>query len=196
MGVCSRYLTTLEVFMNAFFEHHQHSIRLAYDCFERLLLNGLIQPFKQPERVIGFFNTYREGKRVTRDLLHEIADQYKNWVTNRSQKWNAPILEAPKGRRDDFMDPYFKRAKPDEVVAILRESSSCHHSILIRRGVDRCNSGSGPASARSRTFATRTVANRSLASVPVVYGPDRFAHSGRCEDRTTPAGLPRRTRSV
>ena len=26
---------------------------------------------------IGFFNAYREGKRVTRDLLHEIADQFK-----------------------------------------------------------------------------------------------------------------------
>ena len=118
--------------MNAFFEHHQDSIRLAYRCFDRLLLNGLIQPFQQPERVIGFFNTYREGKRVTRDLLHEIADQYKNWVTNRSQKWNAPILEAPQGRRDDFLDPYFKRAKPDEVVAILRAREPAR--ILIANG--------------------------------------------------------------
>jgi hypothetical protein len=118
--------------MNAFFEHHQDSIRLAYRCFDRLLLNGLIQPFQQPERVIGFFNTYREGKRVTRDLLHEIADQYKNWVTNRSQKWNAPILEAPAGRRDDFMDTYFKRAKPDEVVAILRAREPAR--ILIANG--------------------------------------------------------------
>ena len=118
--------------MNAFFEHHQDSIRLAYRCFDRLLLNGLIQPFQQPERVIGFFNTYREGKRVTRDLLHEIADQSKNWVTNRSQKWNAPILEAPEGRRDDFMDPYFKRAKPDEVVAILRAREPAR--ILIANG--------------------------------------------------------------
>jgi hypothetical protein len=118
--------------MNAFFEHHQHSTRLSYRCFDRLLLNGLIQPFQQPERVIGFFNTYREGKRVTRDLLHEIADQYKNWVTNRSKKWNAPILEAPEGRRDDFMDPYFRRAKPDEVVAILRAREPAR--ILIANG--------------------------------------------------------------
>jgi len=118
--------------MNAFFEHHQHSIRLAYRCFDRLLLNGLIQPFQQPERVIGFFNTYRDGKRVTRDVLHEIADQFKNWVMNRSQKWNAPILEAPEGRRDDFMDPYFKRAKADEVVAILRAREPAR--ILIANG--------------------------------------------------------------
>jgi hypothetical protein len=45
--------------MNAFYEHHQDSIRFGYRCFDRLLLNGLIQPFQQPERVIGFFWTYR-----------------------------------------------------------------------------------------------------------------------------------------
>lgn len=106
--------------MNAFFEHHKNSIRLHYGCFDRLLLNGLIQPFQQPERVIGFFNTYRQGRRVTRNELGDIAEQYRNWVTNRSQKWGAPVLEAPDGRRDDFIDPYFKRAKPDQVVAILR----------------------------------------------------------------------------
>ncbi len=118
--------------MNAFFEHHKDSIRFGYRCFDRLLLNGLIQPFQQPERVIGFFNTYREGKRVTRDLLHAVADQFKNWVTNRSQKWNVPILEAPEGRRDDFVDPYFKRAKADEVVAILRAREPAR--ILIANG--------------------------------------------------------------
>ena len=49
--------------MNTFYEHHKHSIRFNYRCFYRILLNGLIQPFQQPERVIGFFNAYREGQR-------------------------------------------------------------------------------------------------------------------------------------
>ena len=46
--------------MNSFFEHHKDSIRWHYRCFDRILLNGLIQPFQQPERVVGFFNTYRQ----------------------------------------------------------------------------------------------------------------------------------------
>ena len=41
--------------MNSFFEHHKDSIRWHYRCFDRILLNGLIQPFQQPERVVGFF---------------------------------------------------------------------------------------------------------------------------------------------
>ena len=57
--------------MNAFYEHHKSSIQFGYRCFDRILLNGLIQPFQQPERVLGFFNTYRDGKRVTRRTLTE-----------------------------------------------------------------------------------------------------------------------------
>jgi hypothetical protein len=111
--------------MNAFVEHHKHNIQFGYRCFDRLLLNGLIQPFQQPERVLGFFNVYREGKRVTRKTLTDIADQFQYWLKNRSQKWGAPILEPPDGsgddsRRDRLLDPYFQNAKPDQVVAIVK----------------------------------------------------------------------------
>jgi hypothetical protein len=106
--------------MNAFFEHHQDSIRFGYRCFDRILLNGVIQPFQQPERVVGFFSTYRNQYPVSRDVLREIADQFHNWVKNRCQKWDAPILEAPEGRRDEFVEPYFRHAQPDQVVVILK----------------------------------------------------------------------------
>lgn len=106
--------------MNAFREHHQHSIRFHYRCFDRILLNGIIRPFQQEERVVGFFNTYRQVYPVSRDVLRDIAAQFHNWAKNRSQRWNVPILDAPVGRRDEFVDPYFKRAKTDAVVCIVK----------------------------------------------------------------------------
>jgi len=106
--------------MNAFREHHQHSIRFHYRCFDRILLNGIIQPFQQEERVVGFFNTYRELYPVSRDVLRDIAAQFHNWVRNRSLKWDVPILDAPEGRRDEFVEPYFKGVRPDAVVCILK----------------------------------------------------------------------------
>jgi hypothetical protein len=69
--------------MNTFYEHHKSSIKFAYRCFDRILLNGLIQPFQQPERVIGFFNAYRNAERVTRNCLRDIAQQFQNWLKNR-----------------------------------------------------------------------------------------------------------------
>jgi len=106
--------------MNAFYEHHKNSIRFQYRCFDRILLNGLIQPFQQEQRVVGFFSTYRDLYPVSRNVLREIATQFQNWVINRSKKWAAPILDAPEGRRDDFVQQYFIAAKPDQVVCILK----------------------------------------------------------------------------
>ena len=34
--------------MNALVEHHKDSIQFGYRCFDRLLMNGLIQPFDIP----------------------------------------------------------------------------------------------------------------------------------------------------
>lgn len=106
--------------MNTFYEHHHDNIRFGYRCFDRILLNGLIQPFQQPERVVGFFNTYRELYPVTRAVLRDIATQYQRWVQARAEQWGAPIVDAPAGRRDDFVTPYFRRAQPDQIVVILK----------------------------------------------------------------------------
>src|SRR6201994_1215805 len=122
---------TQEQTMNTFYEHHQSSINFAYRCFDRILLNGLIQPFQQPERVIGFFNAYRNAERVTRNCLRDIAQQFQNWLKNRCEKWGVPVLDAPEGRRDDFVDPYFKRAKTDEVVVILKAREPARMMIAI-----------------------------------------------------------------
>jgi hypothetical protein len=119
--------------MNTFYEHHKDSIKFGYRCFDRILLNGLIQPFQQPERVIGFFNAYREGQRVTRNRLRDIAEQFQNWVKNRSEKWGAPILEAPEGRRDDFVDRYFREPKSNQVLVILRAREPARIMIAIGR---------------------------------------------------------------
>ena len=117
--------------MNAFFEHHKDSILFRYRCFDRVRLNGLIQPFQQPERVIGFFHTYRHVYPVSRDVLREIAVQFQNWVVNRSQKWGAPILEEPEDRRDKFLDPYFRKAKPNQIVAIIKARQPARIMIAI-----------------------------------------------------------------
>ena len=106
--------------MNTFYEHHENSIRFGYRCFDRILINGLIQPFQQPERVVRFFNTYRQLYPVSKPVLKDIATQYQRWVTAQATAWRAPIVEAPAGRRDAFVEPYFRRAKPDQVVVIVK----------------------------------------------------------------------------
>jgi hypothetical protein len=106
--------------MNAFYEHHKNSISFQYRCFDRILLNGLIQPFQQPESVVGFFSRHRETFPVSRDVLRRIADETHTWIKGRAEKRQIPIVEPPEGRRDEFVRPYFRQAKADEVVLIIR----------------------------------------------------------------------------
>jgi hypothetical protein len=56
---------------------------------------------------------------VSRDTLRRSADGFQQWLKSWSAKRNVPILEPPKGRRDEFVEPYFKGAEPDT------RSSSC-----------------------------------------------------------------------
>jgi hypothetical protein len=70
--------------------------------------------------VIGFFGSYRQVYPVSRDVLRGAAEQFQGWVKQQADKWGAPIVEAQKARRDEFVEPYFKGAKPDRVVVILK----------------------------------------------------------------------------
>src|SRR6476646_9414775 len=82
--------------MNAFYEHHRDSIRFGYRCFDRVLLNGLIQPFQQPERVVGFFDTYRRLYPVSRDVLRGAAEQFQCWVKDQADKRIRPTNGTPR----------------------------------------------------------------------------------------------------
>ena len=106
--------------MNAFFEHHQNNIKFRYRCFDRILLNGCIQSFLDGARAQGFFWVYRKIYPVSRNVLREVANQYHNWAEHSAQKWGVEIVDDPKGRRDDFVNPYFEKAQPDQVVVIIK----------------------------------------------------------------------------
>jgi hypothetical protein len=49
---------------------------------------------------------------VSRQTLRGIAEQFQQCSKIGSRKRNIPIPDAPKGGRDDFVDPYFKGEKP------------------------------------------------------------------------------------
>jgi hypothetical protein len=106
--------------MNAFFEHHQNNIRFRYRCFDRLLLNGCIQSFLDGAHAQGFFWVYRKTYPVSRNVLREVASQYHNWAEHSAQKWGVEIVDDPKGRRDEFVKPYFEKARTDQVVLIIK----------------------------------------------------------------------------
>ena len=82
---------------------------------------------------------------MSRQTLRSIAEQFQHWLKGWSEKRNIPVVEAPKGRRDDFVDPYFKRARPDAVVVILKAREPAR--IMTAVGDSKANrAGAAPKS--------------------------------------------------
>ena len=87
-------------------------------------------------------------------MLGEVAEQYKNRVTNRSQKWGVPVLEPPDARRDNFMGAYFKQAKADQIVAIFKAREPGR--LLIANGNRATSTSTMPAGAVCSSARVRT----------------------------------------
>jgi hypothetical protein len=106
--------------MNAFYEHHQDSIGMHYACFDRMVLDARIPAFLRAERALGFFSQDRGMFPVHKNDLVKISDDYERWVREKIESSQCPLLDAPEGRRDEFMEPYFASAQPDQIVGIIK----------------------------------------------------------------------------
>jgi hypothetical protein len=74
--------------------------------------------------MIGFLNAYREGERVTRNKLREIAEQYQNWVLEAVRKgyFRTEVFEGKRGSGRGEV-PRFGRRFYNEAPAFEPEKS-------------------------------------------------------------------------
>ncbi len=106
--------------MNTFYEHHENSIRFAYRCFDRILINGLIQPFQQPERVVGFFNTYRQQYPVSKAVFDRYCHAIPALGDRSGQEMADPDRRSASRSARRVRRAILRRAKPDQVVVIVK----------------------------------------------------------------------------
>ena len=69
--------------MNPFVEHHQRSIRFQYSCFDRMLLNAVVQPMQQPAMVVGFLDKCRQVPSITKAYFRGVSET----TTASSRAW-------------------------------------------------------------------------------------------------------------
>jgi len=75
----------------------KHSIRFGYRCFDRILLNGLIQPFQQPERVVGFFATFSPEPQQSH-ALGQSGGRGLHRAAERADRIPVEIMRMARGR--------------------------------------------------------------------------------------------------
>jgi hypothetical protein len=108
--------------MNRFVDHHRQSIAFSYACFDRLLINGILQPLQSGGNVRRCFAQRQTP--VTKKPLIGLSSQYHHWLAQQAATWGidiVPVDHDHDGRREELVRPYFQRPPgPHGLAVILR----------------------------------------------------------------------------
>jgi len=117
--------------VNPFVEHHQQSIRFQYSCFDRMLLNAVVQPMQQPPRIVGFLDKCRQVPSISKAYLRDVSDDYHRFVGRLAAQQRVPIVEPPKGvRREDWVEPFYRRfGSRFGIVVILKSRENARVAV-------------------------------------------------------------------
>jgi hypothetical protein len=117
--------------VNPFVEHHQQSIRFQYSCFDRMLLNAVVQPLQQPAIIVGFLDQYRQVPAITRAYFRGVSEDYHRFVARLAATQRVPIVEPPKGvRREDWVEPFYQRfGSRFGIVVILKSRENARVAV-------------------------------------------------------------------
>ncbi len=130
--------------MNAFIEHHQQAIRFDYSCFDRILLNAIIQVLQNPACVVGFLKEKRLATEVTPAYFRAISTDYHLFVQALAEQRHVEIVQPPKDvRREEWVEPFYRNLQGQNGIAvILKSRENARVAVSFpRQGnhVERCN---------------------------------------------------------
>src|SRR5512143_319121 len=109
--------------MNACVEHHQQAIRFDYSCFDRILLNGVIQVLQNPAAVAGFLKEKRQAPQLTPAYFRTISTDYHHFVEGLAARRQVEIVSPPKDvRREAWVEPFYQNLQGQNGIAVILKS--------------------------------------------------------------------------
>jgi len=103
------------------------AVQFAYTCWDRIVLHGYIERLQRPENLVYFFHDVVGIPCIEPAVLEQRTNSYKAWVRRVTDELGIPVLQAPpappKGpRKEDFVQPYYRRLKSGQGIACVLTS--------------------------------------------------------------------------
>jgi len=81
-----------------------------YHCFDRIVIHGYLSGLSRPEQVVHFVRQVLGIPVVSKEVLSQRTDDYRNWVEAFARNHKIPIEWAEKGlRKEDHVLPALRR---------------------------------------------------------------------------------------
>jgi hypothetical protein len=81
-----------------------------YHCFDRIVINGYLSSLSRPEQVVHFVREVLGIPVVSKEVLSQRTNDYRNWVEAFAGNHKIPVEWAGKGvRKEDYVLPAMRR---------------------------------------------------------------------------------------
>src|SRR6476619_6869714 len=85
-------------------------LTFVYHCFDRIVIHGYLSGLSRPEQVVHFVHHVLGISVVSKAVLKQQTDDYRDWVEAFARNHKSPMEWAEKGlRKEDHVLPALRR---------------------------------------------------------------------------------------
>jgi len=90
-----------------------------YHCFDRIVIHGYLNGLSRPEQVVHFVHQVLGIPVVSKEVLRQRTDDYRNWVEAYARNHKIPMEWAEKGlRKEDYVLPALHRMERSNAFGV------------------------------------------------------------------------------
>jgi len=113
-------------------------LAFAYHCFDRIVIHGYLSGLSRPEQVVYFFRQVLGLPVVSKEILSQRTDDYRNWVEAFARNHKIPMEWAEKGtRKEDYVLPALRRMEKKNAYGVYFIFKSMEQGRTFRISVPK-----------------------------------------------------------
>ena len=124
--------------MERFIQLFADFLSLVYHCFDRIVIHGYLSGLSRPEQVVYFFRQVLGIPVVSKEVLSQRTNDYRNWVEAYARNHKIPIEWAEKGtRKEDYVLPALRRMEKKNAYGVYFIFKSMEQGRTFRISVPK-----------------------------------------------------------
>src|SRR6202790_2183120 len=98
--------------MKEFIQLFENLLAFVYHCFDRIVIHGYLSGLSRPEQVVYFVRQVLGIPVVSKEVLSQRTNDYRDWVEAYARNHSIPMEWAEKGlRKEDYVLPALRRTE-------------------------------------------------------------------------------------
>ena len=124
--------------MERFIQLFADFLSLIYHCFDRIVIHGYLSGLSRPEQVVYFFRHVLGIPVVSKEVLGQRTNEYRDWVEAYARNHKIPIEWAEKGiRKEDYVLPALRRMERKNAYGVYFIFKSMEQGRTFRISVPK-----------------------------------------------------------